>query len=182
MYNTCASDLSSSSFYSLLSLHLLSSPLPHTPPTPTPIPDDVHFYAGFALASLWPRLELSLQHDITVATLTDDESSRLMLADNAKALRKPFGVVPHDVGDPSGHPYVKLNAYLFQDVANWKDLGSKYVLQVYRNVSLGPGETKTLLVAREFELTEREALFACNHRYPPPPPPPMRMDSVRRDG
>ena len=94
---------------------------------------DVHFYAGFALASLWPRLELSLQHDITVATLTDDESSRLMLADNVKALRKPFGVVPHDVGDPSGHPYVKLNAYLFQDVANWKDLGSKYVLQVCRN-------------------------------------------------
>ena len=59
---------------------------------------DVHFYASFALATLWPRLELSLQHDFTVATLTDDQSVRYMLADEVKAVRKPFGVVPHDLG------------------------------------------------------------------------------------
>lgn len=30
---------------------------------------DVHFYASFALAMLWPKLELSLQRDIAEATM-----------------------------------------------------------------------------------------------------------------
>lgn len=34
---------------------------------------DVHFYASFALAMLWPKLELSLQRDIAHATLLEYE-------------------------------------------------------------------------------------------------------------
>jgi non-lysosomal glucosylceramidase len=42
-------------------------------------------------------------------------------------------VVPHDLGTPSGHPWKETNAYNFQDVSNWKDLGSKFILQIYRD-------------------------------------------------
>lgn len=43
------------------------------------------------------------------------------------------GVVPHDLGSPSEQPWVQTNAYNFQDVSRWKDLGPKFVLQVYRD-------------------------------------------------
>jgi non-lysosomal glucosylceramidase len=43
------------------------------------------------------------------------------------------GVVPHDLGSPSEQPWVRTNAYNFQDVSRWKDLGPKFVLQVYRD-------------------------------------------------
>lgn len=42
------------------------------------------------------------------------------------------GSVPHDLGSPSEDPFYKTNIYNFQDVSNWKDLGSKFVLQVSR--------------------------------------------------
>ena len=41
-----------------------------------------------------------------------------------------------DVGSPSGLPWIKNNAYHFQDVSRWKDLGSKFVLQVMRDYRL----------------------------------------------
>jgi non-lysosomal glucosylceramidase len=43
------------------------------------------------------------------------------------------GVVPHDLGSPSGAPFFDTNAYNFQDVSRWKDLGPKFILQVYRD-------------------------------------------------
>lgn len=43
------------------------------------------------------------------------------------------GIVPHDVGSPTEQPWVLMNAYNFQDVTRWKDLGPKLVLQVYRD-------------------------------------------------
>lgn len=42
-------------------------------------------------------------------------------------------VVPHDLGSPSETPYKDVNAYNFQDVSHWKDLGSKMILQCYRD-------------------------------------------------
>lgn len=45
----------------------------------------------------------------------------------------PQGVVPHDLGSPSEQPWALTNAYNFQDVSRWKDLGPKFVLQVYRD-------------------------------------------------
>lgn len=41
--------------------------------------------------------------------------------------------LPHDLGSPSEEPWRCLNAYNFQDVSKWKDLGTKFVLQVYRD-------------------------------------------------
>jgi non-lysosomal glucosylceramidase len=43
------------------------------------------------------------------------------------------GVVPHDLGSPSEQPWARTNAYNFQDVSRWKDLGPKFVLQIYRD-------------------------------------------------
>ena len=40
------------------------------------------------------------------------------------------GAVPHDLGSPTDSPWRRLNAYNFQDVCNWKDLGPKLILQV----------------------------------------------------
>ena len=47
--------------------------------------------------------------------------------------RKVQGTVPHDLGSPSEAPWFKTNIYNFQDVSNWKDLGPKFVLQIYRD-------------------------------------------------
>ena len=41
--------------------------------------------------------------------------------------------MPHDLGSPSEQPWTRTNAYNFQDVSRWKDLGPKFVLQVYRD-------------------------------------------------
>ncbi|KAJ1403319.1 hypothetical protein B484DRAFT_227788 [Ochromonadaceae sp. CCMP2298] len=47
--------------------------------------------------------------------------------------RKVVGAVPHDLGSPSESPWARTNAYNFQDVSSWKDLGPKFVLQVFRD-------------------------------------------------
>ena len=47
--------------------------------------------------------------------------------------RKLHGCVPHDLGSPTESPWRRVNAYNFQDVGAWRDLGPKFVLQVYRN-------------------------------------------------
>ncbi len=94
---------------------------------------DVHFYASFALAMLWPDIELSIQRDFANSVLQEDLQRRVLLGDETVAPRKKYGVIPHDFGTPSGSPLVRLNAYNFQDVSRWKDLGSKFVLQVLRD-------------------------------------------------
>jgi uncharacterized protein (DUF608 family) len=33
----------------------------------------------------------------------------------------------------SGHPSKETNAYNFQDVSKWKDLGPNFLLQIYRD-------------------------------------------------
>lgn len=47
--------------------------------------------------------------------------------------RKVSGAVPHDLGSPSEAPWFKTNIYNFQDVSLWKDLGPKFILQIYRD-------------------------------------------------
>jgi len=46
--------------------------------------------------------------------------------------RKVLGAVPHDIG--LNDPWFEVNAYNFFDTDRWKDLNSKFVLQVYRDV------------------------------------------------
>eukprot|EP01051_Picozoa_sp_SAG22_P012708 SAG22_NODE_1346_length_4674_cov_2.003934_6_plen_410_part_00 len=94
---------------------------------------DVHFYASFALAALWPKLELSIQRDFATTVLQSDPRARRLLGEGTVAPTKVFGVVPHDLGSPSGTPLVQLNAYNFQDVSRWKDLSPKFVLQCLRD-------------------------------------------------
>ncbi|MBD3405264.1 MAG: glucosylceramidase [Candidatus Lokiarchaeota archaeon] len=97
---------------------------------------DVHFYASFALVMNWPKLELSIQRDYAKSVAMQDERERTLLFEGGKAERKPLGVIPHDVGMPQEDPWIALNAYNAQDVGRWKDLNSKFVLQVYRDYYL----------------------------------------------
>ncbi len=94
---------------------------------------DVHFYASFALAMLWPMLELSLQQDVAAAVMAEDPRLRRLIARGELRPRKVQGSVPHDLGCPSGEPWREANAYNLQDVNRWKDLGPKLVLQVQRD-------------------------------------------------
>ena len=53
---------------------------------------DVHFYASFALAALWPKLELGIQRDFAVTVLARDPAVRVLLGEGAKAPTKARGV------------------------------------------------------------------------------------------
>uniref|UniRef100_A0A6A7G381 Non-lysosomal glucosylceramidase-like n=2 Tax=Hirondellea gigas TaxID=1518452 RepID=A0A6A7G381_9CRUS len=97
---------------------------------------DVHFYASWALAMLWPQLQRSLQYDMAEYTVSEDAEAYLFLFNGRKGVRKLPNTVPHDVGDPEDEPFVRLNAYCNHDVSNWKDLNPKFVLQVYRDYKL----------------------------------------------
>jgi non-lysosomal glucosylceramidase len=97
---------------------------------------DVHFYASFALAMLWPKLELSLQMDYAHSLDMVDEEIFTYFFSGQKAPRKVKGVIPHDLGSPLEDPWIKINAYNAQDVSRWKDLNPKFVLQVARDFFL----------------------------------------------
>eukprot|EP01035_Chromulina_nebulosa_P021912 gene21912-28371_t len=77
--------------------------------------------------------ELSLQFDYKCSIFLEDSTMRVMIGEGCIAQRKVLGVIPHDLGSPYESPWVKTNAYNFQDVSQWKDLGSKFILQIYRN-------------------------------------------------
>lgn len=89
---------------------------------------DVHFYASFALLSLFPKLELAIQRDVAAATLSQNPEKVKYLADGNMGIRKVFGSVPHDLGQHD--PWYEVNAYNIHDTSHWKDLNPKFVLQV----------------------------------------------------
>jgi non-lysosomal glucosylceramidase len=97
---------------------------------------DVHFSASFALAMLWPKLELSLQCDFAKALLVEDDEVFTFFFLGKKGPRKVAGVIPHDLGSPLENPWLKINAYNAQDVSRWKDLNPKFVLQIARDYFL----------------------------------------------
>ncbi|XP_049651737.1 non-lysosomal glucosylceramidase-like [Accipiter gentilis] len=97
---------------------------------------DVHFYASFALVTLWPKLQISLQYDIAVTVVNEDVQPRQYLMCGQTAQVKLKNVVPRDIGDPGDEPWQRVNAYLMHDTADWKDLNLKFVLQVYRDYYL----------------------------------------------
>ncbi|XP_077988859.1 non-lysosomal glucosylceramidase-like [Glandiceps talaboti] len=94
---------------------------------------DVHFYASFAFLMLWPQLQLSLQYDIASTILQEDSEVMIEHFSGKKRKRKSANLVPHDIGDPDGEPWVLVNEYLQHDTSDWKDLNPKFVLQVYRD-------------------------------------------------
>jgi non-lysosomal glucosylceramidase len=107
---------------------------------------DVDFYASFALLALYPELELRGIRDLLAAIPHDDPELVTIEASGLRAPRKIGGTVPHDVGGPDDDPFVRPNWYRFQDVNGWKDLGPKFVLQVWRDaVVAGDGAGDALL-------------------------------------
>lgn len=93
---------------------------------------DVHFYASFALLSLFPKLELAIQRDFAAGCLAHDPRRTKFMAGGKKGIKKVFGSVPHDLGQHD--PWAEVNAYNIHDTSRWKDLNAKFVLQVYRDV------------------------------------------------
>ncbi|XVE55016.1 hypothetical protein DITRI_Ditri03aG0127100 [Diplodiscus trichospermus] len=93
---------------------------------------DVHFYSSFALLMLFPKLELSIQRDFAAAVMMHDPSKREIMSDGKWVPRKVLGAVPHDIG--LNDPWFEVNAYNLFNTDNWKDLNSKFVLQVWRDI------------------------------------------------
>ena len=94
---------------------------------------DVLYYASFATLMNWPELDNSIQKDFADAINIEDETPHTLLVNKRVVPRKPRGAVPHDLGMPQEDPWYKTNAYAYLDCGRWKDLNSKFILQVYRN-------------------------------------------------
>ncbi|XP_059449873.1 uncharacterized protein LOC132180902 [Corylus avellana] len=93
---------------------------------------DVHFYSSFALLMLFPKLELSIQRDFAAAVLMHDPDRMKTMFDGKWVTRKVLGAVPHDIG--LNDPWFEVNSYNLHNTDRWKDLNSKFVLQVYRDM------------------------------------------------
>ena len=99
---------------------------------------DVNFYASWALLLLWPDLDISVLRDFAATVDLDDPEIVTVAGSGALAQRKRRGAMPHDLGGPGEDPFLRPNVYHWQDINIWKDLNSKFVLQVWRDVLLVP--------------------------------------------
>ncbi|RZC51187.1 hypothetical protein C5167_019618 [Papaver somniferum] len=93
---------------------------------------DVHFYSSFALLTLFPKLELSIQRDFAAAVMMHDPGRMKIMDHGQWVQRKVLGAVPHDIG--LNDPWFEVNGYNIYNTDRWKDLNPKFVLQVYRDV------------------------------------------------
>jgi len=106
---------------------------------------DVDFYASFAILRLFPELEARGIRDLLASVGVDDPEIVTIEASGLPAPRKIGGTVPHDVGGPDDDPFYRPNRYKFQDVNDWKDLGPKVVLQVWRDAVAAGADGDALL-------------------------------------
>ena len=97
---------------------------------------DVRLYGSFGLLMLWPRLEKAVMEAFARAIPSSDDTIRIIGYNQAEGFRKVKGATPHDLGAPNEHPWEKTNYTSYQDCNLWKDLGSDFVLQVYRDFLL----------------------------------------------
>ena len=97
---------------------------------------DVRLYGSFGLLALWPSLEKAVIKTFAESISKSDHTLRLIGYDRSLAPRKVKGAVPHDLGAPNEHPWEETNYTSYQDCNLWKDLGSDFVLQVYRDFLL----------------------------------------------
>ena len=116
---------------------------------------DVDFYASFALLELYPQLELRGIRDLIAAIPIDDPSIWTIEASGLPARRKVGWTVPHDVGGPADDPFHRPNWYRFQDVSLWKDLGPKFVLQVWRDAVAAGTAAGDALIREAFPTVQR---------------------------
>ncbi|XP_072939317.1 non-lysosomal glucosylceramidase [Epargyreus clarus] len=94
---------------------------------------DVHFYASFALAQLWPNLQVVLQYMYRDTIEMETTKYRQSLYDGKSVKFKIKDSIPHDLGDPEDVPFTNINAYNIHDVSEWRDLNLKFILQVMRD-------------------------------------------------
>ena len=100
---------------------------------------DVRLYGSFGLLTLWSELEKSVMRAFARSIPTSDQKTRVIGyyytigAESPLAIRKAAGATPHDLGAPNEHVWEKTNYTSYQDCNLWKDLGSDFVLQVYRD-------------------------------------------------
>ncbi|CDW55559.1 Non-lysosomal glucosylceramidase, partial [Trichuris trichiura] len=94
---------------------------------------DVHFYASFALAMLWPQLEHVLQAEFRDLYYLTDKEEVKFLFDGSVGHRKEEFCIPHDIGCPGWEPWLKVNAYIIHDTSKWRDMNLKFVLTCYRD-------------------------------------------------
>ncbi|REJ39677.1 MAG: bile acid beta-glucosidase [Microcystis flos-aquae DF17] len=97
---------------------------------------DVRLYGSFGLLMLWPRLEKAVMEAFARAIPSSDDTPRIIGYNQASAIRKAKNATPHDLGAPNEHPWQKSNYTSYQDCNLWKDLGSDFVLLVYRDYLL----------------------------------------------
>ena len=106
---------------------------------------DVRLYGSFGLMMLWSKLDKSVLEAFARAIPHHDDTPRIVGYDRSSAIRKEGGATPHDLGAPNEHPWEETNYTSYQDCNQWKDLPSDFVLQVYRDYLLTPGEDHNFL-------------------------------------
>ncbi|HET9346057.1 MAG TPA: non-lysosomal glucosylceramidase [Candidatus Limnocylindrales bacterium] len=97
---------------------------------------DVDFYASFARLHLWPELERAVIREFVASVDVHDPAIVEIQWSGKPATRKCPGALPHDVGGPEDDPFLRVNAYRYQDINVWKDLNCKFVLQVWRDATV----------------------------------------------
>ena len=113
---------------------------------------DVRLYGSLALLQLWPELDKAVLRSFARAIPAADATQRpigwyfTQGKGRVEADRKVKGATPHDLGAPNEIPWEATNYTAYQDCNLWKDLGSDFVLQVWRTFTLAPsGEDITFL-------------------------------------
>lgn len=106
---------------------------------------DVRFYASWALLKLWPKLEKQVMREFAATVPLNYGQYQMTASNHTLALRKVAGALPHDLGSPIEDPVERVNQYNWQDISVWKDLNSKYVLQVWRDYKLTGASDKAFL-------------------------------------
>ena len=105
---------------------------------------DVRLYGSFALLQLWPELDKAVLRSFARAIPAADDTQRpigwyfTQGKGRVEADRKVKGATPHDLGAPNEQPWDATNYTAYQDCNLWKDLGSDFVLQVWRTYKLAP--------------------------------------------
>ncbi len=103
---------------------------------------DVRFYGSFPLLRFWPEIEKQEMREYAATVPESDPQHYIWGWKSTREnkiveyTRKVAGAAPHDLGSPTEDPVIRSNQYNYQDVSNWRDLNSKYVLMVWRDYAL----------------------------------------------
>jgi non-lysosomal glucosylceramidase len=112
---------------------------------------DVRFYGSWGLLRFWPQIEKQEMREYTDTIPESDPQKYIWgwksIRDRqmVEYTRKTPGAAPHDLGAPGEDPLVNPNQYNYQDVSNWRDLNSKYVLMIWRDYALTGGKDESFL-------------------------------------